>query len=134
MSVAYWLGWFVLIVTAGALAGGASAAVTAIWVGLGLVLCCCALVADRWRRREFHLPVVGQATVADRRTVIQLRIQRSLAIVGGLLAVILLYIGAQETDAGRAEIAGLRATGVATVGKVVDRNPSGGGSSTTTTR
>jgi hypothetical protein len=123
VSAAYCFGCLVLILTAGARVSGASSTVTAGWAAVGLVTCLAALLADRLRRRRFHPPRGQQLAVTDRRTVRQLRIQRCLALGGGLLAVALMYVGDREVDAGRVEIAELRDTGVATVGRVVDRKP-----------
>ena len=92
-------------------------------MAVGLALCLGSLLADRVRRRQFQLPTDGPPAVSDRRTVRQLRIQRGIAVAGGAIAVLLIYVGDREVDAGRAEMAELRATGIATVGRVVDRRP-----------
>ncbi len=95
-----------------------------IWLAVGSTLAGGALLADRWRRRQFQprsLLINEQPAITGSRAVRQLRIQRSLAIAGACLSIVLLGISDQAEAQRRAEIEGLSRTGTATVGRVVDR-------------
>jgi hypothetical protein len=120
VSVAYWLGWFVTMLIIGAWIGGVSTTVVTVWTSIGAALCLGALLAERRRCRRLVSNLDGPQAISDPRTARQLWIQRGLAIAGGMFAAALLFVGDRETDAGQTEIARLRETGVATVGRVVD--------------
>jgi hypothetical protein len=119
--MAYCLGWFVVIVTVACRFSGASQGIVVAWLTVGLGLTAAALQSDRWRRRSFELPVNQEPAITDPRTIRQLRIQRSLAVVGAVIAIMSIHFGVQEEAAGRAAIAELRSTGTPTIGNVVDR-------------